>query len=93
MIRTMPKLKRTLLASPKLVAAAGKLIWLIGQSNDPYRFIYYCKQGDIDRAFETLDMPDEEAHEIITEIRTDAEAAARASSIDFEGTAREDVYQ
>lgn len=87
----MTTLKDRLLASPRLIAAAGRMLWLVGQSDDPYAFIYYCKQGDIERAFDTINMPNEEIHEEIATIRHGAEEAARDIS-GFEDSTREEVY-
>ena len=67
---------RKLLAVPAAFTALGRFFWLISQSDDPYRLIYYTKQGDVDRAFETLDLTDEETHSTITSLREDAQVVA-----------------
>lgn len=64
------------LATPAAFRAVGRFLWLIGQSNDPYRLIYYTKEGDVERAFETLDMSNEEIHATINDIRDDAGTVA-----------------
>lgn len=64
------------LAVPATFRAVGRFLWLIGQSNDPYRLIYYTKEGDVERAFETLDVSDEDIHATISAIRNDAETVA-----------------
>jgi hypothetical protein len=72
----MADIARKVFAVPASFRAVGRFLWLIGQSDDPYRLIYYTKQGDVERAFETIDMPNEEIQAIIGEIRDDAETVA-----------------
>lgn len=87
----MPPIKERLLASPGLLSAAGRMIWLIGQSDNPYAFFYYCKEGDIERAFDTIDMSNEEIHEEITALREEAEEAARGIP-GFREASRDELY-
>lgn len=72
----MPGLKRKLLAVPTAFTALGRFFWLISHSDDLYRLIYYTKQGDVDQAFETLDLTDEEIHGAIRRMREDAQVVA-----------------
>ena len=72
----MADLRHKLLAVPATFRAVGRFLWLIGHSNDPYRLIYYTKEGDVERAFETLDMSDEEIQATINAIRDDAGTVA-----------------
>lgn len=67
------------------------MIWLIGQSDNPYAFVYYCREGDFERAFDTIDMSDEEIHEEITALREEAEEAALGIP-GFRETSRDELY-
>lgn len=87
----MRSLNGKLFAAPAAFTAIARFFWLIGQSNDPYRFIYYTKEGEIDRAFETLDMSDEEIQQEIQAIRNDA-ATVGEEVPEMREVDREDIF-
>jgi hypothetical protein len=72
----MADLRQKVYAVPAAFRAVAQFFWLIGQSDDPYRFIYYVKQGDVEKAFETLDASDKQIHDMIGRMRDEAEIVA-----------------
>lgn len=72
----MSTFKDQLTAVPQTLGLVGRFLSLLGQSNDPMVFLFACREGDFSRAFATIDKPDEQIHEEITQLRETATTVA-----------------
>ena len=55
--------------TPAAFQAVASLFRLVGASEDPVTFVRYALRGDIERAFDTIDRPNEELHREVTAMR------------------------
>lgn len=72
----MPTFKDQLTAVPQTLGLVGRFLSLLGQSDDPMEFLFACRAGEFERAFDTIDMPNEEIHEEVTQLREAATTVA-----------------
>lgn len=68
----MPSFKEQLSAAPQTLDLVGRYLRLLGKSDDPIVFLVACRDGNFSRAFATIEQPNEQIHEEITEIREKA---------------------
>ena len=55
--------------TPAAFQAVASLFRLVGASNDPVAFIRHARRGDIERAFDTIDRPNDELHREVAAMR------------------------
>lgn len=65
----MPTFKEQLAVAPQTLGVAGRFLPLLGKSDNPIEFLFACREGEFDRAFDTIDQSDEAIHEEVTAIR------------------------